>query len=317
MKELKVYTMSSTLRFCWLHYDSRSGSTFLAHKLTSQYKLFSPPEVNFIPKVLTRFDESGLSQESKDSICNIICKDPKHVDWLLSEKVVNELLSTLGVNDTASDLLHTLLRPLLNETNDSPNVIMFKKKYLSVVSLIDKLIPSSRHFILIRDGRAVMHSKLSSIKSTTQRPFTTSVLKAFIKWKSVIDHSRRLQNKDNVFVIKYEEMITNSVYLSNFGQTHNLEMRTSQNDDKYLLPERYNYGLHENITKPADSSILNKWKQKCPPARIKLYEYLAKDYLIEHGYELQYKQSVFHLPYILPDIARMFSEMSKDAWRKI
>jgi hypothetical protein len=162
-----------------------------------------------------------------------------------------------------------------------------KGSYVYYLNSIRQLFPSARFLCLIRDGRAVFHSKKNSRYSVTGRPFTTDPRDAAKVWKERMNLMRQLERLGaRCHMVHYENLIADTDHsLDEIGEFLGL-VRAEDSRATYAIGERYEGGLHQNIHRPPLTERIDYWRQGLSAEEIGAFEAIAGAELEREGYSL-------------------------------
>lgn len=162
------------------------------------------------------------------------------------------------------------------------------------LSHLDSVFPEAKIIFIIRDGRAVANSYIKNMWGLGVNTYYGA-----LRWQrevnAQIEFSR--QHKDKCHVIKFEDLIVN--------HAEELKKICEFIDEPYA-EELTNYYEHsteitkrkqsKNVFKKPDIKLTEKWKQELSQFQINVFETVAGNTLIEHGYELIGEKIPISLP---------------------
>jgi hypothetical protein len=269
-------------------YDARSGSTFLANQLMHRYRVAITPETEFVPLLIEYYSSMtvGTDRELAQAI-EISFWDPKFSDLGLDKGALADALRK-NLPLSLSAFIFRILA-IYGERNvpDATRYGIKKGSYVYQLASLRRLFPHAQFICIIRDGRAVFHSKKHSRYSRTHRPFTTDPSEAAETWKERVALMRKLeQSCDQCFVIRYEELIVDTERcvraIADFLGVDQCRDRHGA----YLVSERYGVDLHRNADREPLRQRLNAWANGLSRQEIQAYELVAGAELEQEGYSL-------------------------------
>lgn len=273
-------------------YDSRSGSTFLANELSKRFQVVITPETNFITDTLENFGFITFETEAQlDSLAVTITSDRKFADLKISYPVLREL-----IGQHAPLTLADAVRLILNYYREQlvPNHFRYgikNGKYVHDYREILRMFPSAKFIGLIRDGRAVFHSKKRAIASRNGRPMANDPKIAAKRWVKTTTLLRELElDHRGVLILNYETLIRETertmVEIAEF-----LDVKPAPQSDMprtYEIADRYRPELHSNVNKAPLADRITAWQTSLTPSEIGDFESVARDCLVHEGYQPQY-----------------------------
>lgn len=145
-----------------------------------------------------------------------------------------------------------------------------------------------KFIIIIRDPRAVVRSYLDKTTFRVGRP--TNVIAASRQWSTEVDKQLAFaeRHKDRCLVLKYEDVITNFE-----GSITAIGKFIGKSDRCRLMMEYHKNDLkgtpihagNENILRPPDPILMDRWKKKLRVNAISQIESIAKKTMLQIGYE--------------------------------
>jgi hypothetical protein len=269
-------------------YDARSGSTFLANQLMHRYRVGITPETEFVPLLIEYYSSMtvGTDRELAQAI-EISFWDPKFSDLGLDKGALTDALRK-NLPLSLSAFIFRILA-IYGERNvpDATRYGIKKGSYVYQLASLQRLFPQAQFICVIRDGRAVFHSKKHSRYSRTGRPFATDPAEAAAMWKERVALMRELeQSCDKCFVIRYEELIVDTERCVNAIAKFLGVDQCRDRHGTYLVNERYGVDLHRNADREPLQERLNAWADGLSPQEIEAYELVAGDELEREGYSL-------------------------------
>ena len=272
-------------------YDSRSGSTFLANELSKRFQVVITPETNFITDTLENFGFITFETEAQlDSLAVTITSDRKFADLKISYPVLRALLG-----EHAPLTLADAVRLILNHYREQlvPNHFRYgikNGKYVHDYREILRMFPSAKFIGLIRDGRAVFHSKKRAITSRNGQTMAKDPKIAAKRWVKTTMLLRELElDHRGVLIVNYETLIRETERtMSEIAEF--LDVKPTEKSDQprtYEIAERYQPELHRNVNKAPLADRITAWQTSLTPYEIGEFESVARDCLVHEGYQPQ------------------------------
>ncbi len=273
------------MKYAFLLYDSRSGSTLLSSLLNTFAGVVVTQESGFIPLILENLqDEKTLTVEA---VLKIIYSEIQFCEWGIPKTILRARLNELATLNY-KNIFDTIISEYLKIRGESdPELIIIKgpRHDIHLQSLIH--IFQNPFFInLIRDGRAVYNSKLSMV-SVTGMKMSDNIFQACFDWKKKL---RRLADKD-VIILRFEDLVADTagsvdLLLDSMSISKVARAVTGTQQDYDKLIGKKQKHLHTNVKKDPDKSITVKWKKSLTDEEIWLYEYICRKELLDNGYDL-------------------------------
>lgn len=169
------------MKYAFLLYDSRSGSTLLSSLLNLFSGIVVTQESAFIPLVLENFsDETKLNA---DGLIDLLYSEPQFCDWNIDKDLLHEKLSGLGALNYQS-VFDTIIDEYLRVREEAvPEILVVKgPRYEFHFNSLKSLYEQPFFINLIRDGRAVYNSKLNMV-SVSGLKMSNNVFQSAFEWK--------------------------------------------------------------------------------------------------------------------------------------
>jgi hypothetical protein len=265
----------------------RSGTTLLERMINRHSRLFVPPETAFF-HILRR---QGLLylQSSQESL-------KKFVDYYISSRPAkllgldkmqyapNELLRNAKSNE---DVFFNLMR-LLQDTGVKPRFGEKTPHHLRCVDYLLKNLPDALFVCIIRDGRAVVRSRLSHPIWEHNLIAATSV------WRKDARLLRKLASGEHALrfhIVKYEDMVNRpESELRKICTFLGEEYESTMLNPSYetVIPEPYADYYRQawmvKSTSPVDPSRATAWLEEYAPSELAMVEHLIAADLAYFGY---------------------------------
>jgi len=180
-KILNDPSIENNLNFFFILADARSGNTFLANNIAKKLGLLIIPETNFIIRLL-KVKKSILNSEIL--LINFLFEEKKFHDLKIKKE---ELLHNLKNINSVKKIILKILEIYYKKNNGRNLYIGIKKGYLYSIDQIMNLFPNSKIINIIRDSRAVYHSKKNSIYSLSGKPIDLNPYNSAKVWNEKVD----------------------------------------------------------------------------------------------------------------------------------
>lgn len=273
------------MKYVFLLYDSRSGSTLLSSLLNLYSGVVVTQETAFMPLVLENFtDESRLKV---NDLLELLYSEPQFCDLRIDRYVLSESLESI-TDFTYRKVFDCILEEYLKVRGESePEILIVKgPRYEFHMEALREMYESVKFINLIRDGRAVYNSKLDMV-SVSGLKMSNNVFQAAFEWKKKL----RIAEEESVINVRFEDLVTESesvlqVILEGIGlSSAGRDISSSQQEFHNLIGGSQKH-LHENVKREPDKSIAVKWMKNLTPAQIWLYERICGNELTANGYKL-------------------------------
>ena len=271
--------------YSFLLYDSRSGSTLLSSLLNCYAGIVVTQESHFISLILENYrDERAMTV---DGLLDLIYSEPRFCEWNVERAKLDGRLTGLEQLTYRAVIDAVFAEYLAVRGEREPEVLLIKgARHDSHLSKLREIFVDVRFISLLRDGRAVLNSKLDMV-SLTGMKMSNNVFQAAFDWKKML---RRLADQPMIR-LRFEDLLANPEFevshlLDVLGVSDAGRERTSSQQDYYQLIGRKQKHLHKNVGKKPDRKIAVKWKDRLSPAQIQLYELICSRELLDNGYEL-------------------------------
>jgi len=266
----------------------RSGTTLLRYILSSHPRIYIPPESNFIPRYFGSDPTGSLSRESAIEIVEgILTYRMFFKDWDTDRPDPVRLVDSLPYLTPVQilDALYTqyaLIYDAKRWGDKSPI-------YSDYIDLLDEIFPHAQFIHIVRDGRDVALSMLSSYYS--MRFFYFDLYYAATTWKqrvSIARNSGKRLGPEKYYELCYENLTTNSIteikkvcdflnedFHENMVQPHSTAKGS-----------HHSKGIHSSTRKPLNAASVGKWKTQMSLEDQRLFQNIAGDLTNELGYEV-------------------------------
>ena len=277
------------MKLFFILYDSRSGSTFLADKISTSFGIPVLPETNFIDTLIRKRSIFPL-KSSKDikHLVSVLFREKKFKDLNIS---YNEIYKRLSLNMRRDEVIYTILNIYREKEGIDSECIGIKKgNYIHLYKRLIEYFPNSKYIALIRDGRDIYLSKRSSVfDKESGKKFVQNVCEAIYEWRLYMNSLIQIQSNINrVLVIKYEDMTKDedSLQTTLLKIKEWLNIKELNSGKGYYVSNIYDENLHKNIRGPLLTTNKEKWRNKMPLNQEQCYEAINGRLLLEYNYPL-------------------------------
>lgn len=309
---------------CFLLYDNRSGSTLLSSLLNQ----FDGVSVSIETDVVYQILEYRIDLTTSEDIITF-------VDFLYNKTRFGELKlnkakfesTLLGLHDYSKNHVLSAVIEMYFE-NKSENAVCWIIKgsglYVHIPTL-RRYYPAAKIIHIIRDGRAVFYSKMNTEsigyangQYFSKGPMDTNVVHAARIWNRKL----AIGEKISAYKVFFEELVidTESVlfqildYLEipEEGRLITKNVRSYKNE----LTVEYSK-IHTNVGSAIKLAPINKWKDNLNPEIVFIYEYLAKNKLLDYSYGLCEYGKKHRITFYANCIKLLFYSLIINLWTKI
>lgn len=278
------------MNISFLHYDSRSGSTFLARRLSDSGSVASPPEVSFVLALSKTFPDGKIAQNEFSRAAELVRSDRKRSDWKLDEGFIAQI--ERGDFASVCELTEGAVRYCYGNAIGQVKAVLIKKDYTHGFEYLDRSFPTAKHVFLHRDGRAVYLSKRKNIYSLTQRPFVRGAVQGAFEWVKFcrqVEKAKAVLRGKRYLELRYEKMVgqqTEEVlkdilsFIDGEGKGSGLG---------YVVPDRYDQELHANIFNDPLQGAAERWQSEIGYWDRLIFESIAAPTLRRMSYPITVK----------------------------
>ena len=286
--------------FTFILYDNRSGSTLFSALLNQYEGVCVSIETDLVYQIL-EYERNIQTKKEKNIFLDYLFDKTRFWELQIDRNKAANAIENVKLSK--GELLSALLKLYFHQNDPDAEFYIVKgpRIYYHMADLL-KYFPEASFIQLIRDGRAVYHSKTktSSIRyidgSYVDRgPMNKNILHAAMLWRKKLRIADSF--RQHVMDIRYEDLITDAD--STIAKTLNyikvsMEKRKKiKRKDSYLSNMRKEYhALHANVGDQPRCDLIEKWKENLLPQEICLYELITCPYLKRHAYTLMYADKV-------------------------
>jgi sulfotransferase family protein len=284
--------VSESLRFAFLVYLGRSGSTFLSRQLDGASRdVLVTPELNFVVTAALLGDEA-VRALGADELVRFVRRDLQLANLDLPDAELDARVRECAGRG-ARELCESLLRAHAEKRGRAPRVVVVKK---SVAHLgADKLLrvfPEAVFVHVRRDARAVVNSLLhtESVYDPGHMLGRGDPVHAARLWVRQLESVAALaaRQPERVLEIEYEKLVRDpaselSALVAGLAARLGVELRAAADDAGFAVPERER-SLHRLVSGPAVEARAEGWRDELRRADGIAVEAIARDWLARCGY---------------------------------
>ncbi len=278
------------MRFIFLSYVNRSGSTFLANQLSKSKEICVCPEAHILLELFLISPHKTIHPKTKDRLKKLFIDDKKYNNWRLDAEALKDIKS----NFTNFDCFCHIINYYLKINAPAAHIIVFKAERLIELynnytspSLFQKNI---LWISLIRDCRAVYNSQRRTNWPGSNKKMSNNPVRTAIFWKTFVKKTVSYQKQNNFLVIKYENLISQpDITISEIGLYFNIKLTNLLAKSGTLFPRLHtdHKKLHCNIDSLPIEDKITKWEFLQKKNDTKLIEIIAGEELSVFDYNLK------------------------------
>lgn len=272
------------MKYVFLSYVSRSGSTFLSNELSRYENIYSLPEFTLFSSI---FRLEKTDRKSRLNLVNLLPKD-NHLDNYIH---IFDIIENIILNEEQENWIKLIAENFFGVIFKPKDILILKKgDFLSLKYKTENLLGEKNvsHVALIRDPRALCHSLNSTFRIGSEETFSKgSFLWSISRIKSFAKSIEKNKNDSNFYLIKFEKLIFD---LFNSINSIGIDILNSQRSSKAKLEiNGAESALHKNILSPPIKEKVNKWEEGLSEIQIQYIETMLKSYLNKYDYEKKTK----------------------------
>ncbi|ABA57999.1 hypothetical protein Noc_1514 [Nitrosococcus oceani ATCC 19707] len=283
------------MRFAFLFYASRSGSTLLARLISEQItNIVVLPEFR-APEWLLSQGEAKLRRMSSAALFSLIKLDHQRANLGLADNDYLGICQDMaGAN--ARVILEAISRAYLARRGQSsdPDAVLIKLgSLISLMPSIRKTFPSAIFIHIKRDPRGVVNSQIRS-----ERPYFPGEKMgrgdAWFAAKSWHDYQQTVERYRSLGIpihdVCYERLVMATdqelmTVVCSLGLSSLMKQPSNGIGLEVIGPES---SIHELVQKPPVDRRVSAWREELPAINGCVIEYLTRRSLIQAGYELYF-----------------------------
>ena len=303
------------MRWGFLLYDSRSGSTYFAAVLNSYNSIEVSQESAFATRIM-EMDEKWIGDAP--AIVAYLKQEIQFQELTIDEALLrSKLTSAVDKHEIIAAVVECLF------ANKQAEYCLVKHPPLNHLDQLDAWFGGLTNIHIVRDGRGVHNSKKNSISIAAGRSMSSSVRKSSTSWMKHLKSVEALRSK--VIRVRYEALIEDqSATMDLLLDELNIEDRSIGGSAEAYhgrIGQRQQT-LHKNVSSAPDADIATKWKRSLTQNEIALYEHYAGKKLLEYGYPLVSSDAHQSAPiaftlFKLTDLVKYGSRLAGNALRSL
>ncbi len=280
------------MRFAFLVYLGRSGSTFLARSLDAVSRdLLVTPELNFIVTAALAGDTT-MRALSADELVRFVRRDLQIANLDLSDAELDARTRACA-GQGARALAETLVGAHAEKRACAPRVVVVKKSvaHLAVERLLE-VFPEALFIHIRRDGRAVVSSLIHTESvydpgHMLGRGDPVHAARLWVKQMRSVEEAAK-RHPRRVLEVAYESLLRapeaeleslRAALASRMG----VELRGPGGDSAFVVPERERQ-LHRLVSEPAVEERADSWRTELGRANGIAVEAIEREWLRRLGY---------------------------------
>lgn len=278
--------------------NPRSGSSLLRVICDSHKEISVPPECGFTEWWYIKYKDWNLADNFNyrfEIFCFDLISSRKFETWNFDFQLFKSLVNIFSP-ENYSDLAALVHITFGFQKNKKVKVWGDKNNYyIHKTNLIHKLYPKAKYLYIVRDGRDVATSYIELKKLKTGSPYAPN-----LPWKieeiarewnnnnSKIFSFLSYREKEQVFILKYEDLITNFEQ-SCLSICRFLNLTFDPNMLNYFnlrLEPKETLDWKKKIHKQPDNLAIGKFKKNLTKDEVSLFNSIAEENLNRFKYEL-------------------------------
>ncbi len=279
----------SDQQIVFLTYLNRSGSTYLANKLSG----YETVKVGIEARFVDGWIRPGFSIRTEDelqSYLDTLYQDAKFQAWQINRDELVKHLASLPLPLCFSDVLRAALSLYQGHSPEKRIVVHKCGEYYRCVKTIRQELPSAKFIFVNRDPRAVFSSQRRSLDSQTGQPMQKNILHFLFSYLDTLQRLESLQNDPNFLVIQYENLIEHETeVMAGIEQFFGISSQKENVDQPgYFssIPSAQQH-LHTHVQdgRPRPDRVTG-WQQELSVSHLLFLQTVLKRYLLAKGFPL-------------------------------
>jgi len=263
----------------FLVYDGRSGSTLLASQLYKLKDISVIPETSFI-SIIYNENLDFLKENNLEYLLDELYKEVQFTELNINREFLYRKLIRLNHFNKKE----IVLKIIESYFGYLPVNVLIKHNPFTIYKRLKKDFNNIKIINLIRDGRAILLSKLNS-KNIYGKALASTIISPALNY---IYSLRKMNEFENSIYIRYEDLILNNEKtLYKICKFLDIKYEFEENGTDYfnLIGKKQKH-LHINIKNKPDKNKIYAWKNKLKPEQIGVYQIIAGGYLKKYGYKI-------------------------------
>ncbi len=281
------------LRYIFLLYVPRSGSTWLAKNLSqASSEILVLPELKTL-EILFKLNDFSNSRK----LAEYIFSDPRWKNLEINFDELETLIKEVKKPNPKS-IIDAIVQHLISKRKINPKAVLFKNgTSIWQLDKIEKQYFNYSFLHIYRDPRGCISSMLKA--KAAFRPNEKFTLKNSLQLARYYNKYRTQVNKidkDKLIEIAYESMVLNESNELN-KLIKKLNLKAIQNASSLIISEEEKK-LHANVDKKALKERIDAWKKDLSIEDGKLIEHLCDIYLSKENYFLETKDGLAQIKFV-------------------
>ena len=271
----------------------RSGTTLLRLMLTCHPAICIPPESTFLLKLKPRWAKRGFrSAVDVDHVCEeLFSCDEKFLEWNVDRSELTSRLNQM-LPFSFSQFVAAVYDAYL-QAEDGTAIFWGDKNpsYVRHVGELTDLFPHGRFVHVVRDGRAVYNSFLSSNRKMPNPVFPEDPFVAAHYWMSALQATAPFRSESNFYELRYEDLVSDpETELASVCEFLCLDFDPKMidfhhaNASDQLVPQ-HRLAWHGATLRPVDASKIGAWRSEMNHRAAIRFELVAGSVMARYGYE--------------------------------
>lgn len=284
------------MRFSFLVYAARSGSTFLARQLSSATAdLIVLPEFR-LPYFLLIRSEANVRALGSEGLHTLMGLDPQMPDSLGLSREALGRIAAVSAEGTRSILECVTKEFAAAHGVSSGHTLIKLGGALAFRDRISALFPQARYVHLLRDGRGVVASLLNTEKAyfPGEDMGRGDVVHCAKGWNRHLNQVRRAEEEGApILTVRYEDLSADPAPVV-AAVLDFLEAKPAAGSHRpsYYRVSEAERGLHRNVDGPALAQRARAWESSLAPWQGIAAEWWTRRSLGRHGYAPWFRAKV-------------------------
>jgi hypothetical protein len=261
----------------------RSGTTLLGDLVGSHSDCICTPESQFKISVYRRLNLHGNEAPDLGKATEMIKKHWRFRIWALDIAAI-----PYGEIHSYGELILWFAKSYSMKSSrpDAKMWIDHTPANIQFAGLLTELFPEARFINIIRDGRAVAASIIPLDWGAN------TIDRAAYSWVENVSSGITAESaigKDRVLRVRYEDLIRETeITLKKICLFLNLQYQPQMIQGGGFKVPGYTIQQHSLIGKEPDAKMVNAWERKLNARKVEIFESIAGELLLSHGYTLKY-----------------------------
>ena len=196
------------MKYIFIIYLNRSGSTFLANQLSKLSEILVCPEAEVLVNILLKNPGTRINEREQETLGSAIENDRKLKHWNL------DIDSKKTESQSKLDLFFNILNQYRSRTKPGSTVIVFKAvDLINCIEIFHEYGLNKGldiYFIsLIRDPRAIFNSQRQTYVEHRKKLMNRNPLATVYQWNYFVTMSIYYSSLTKLIILRYEDLIYN------------------------------------------------------------------------------------------------------------